>query len=100
MTTYKANRRLSRDLKLVMRDAQDLLKATAGAANGRAAQLRRGFGSALGTAREAYGRVQHGTTRAAKATDGVIRSHPYQTLGIALSTGVLIGAVGALVARR
>jgi ElaB/YqjD/DUF883 family membrane-anchored ribosome-binding protein len=97
MTAYKANKRLSRDLGLVMRDAEDLLRATAGAASDKAGEVRRRLASALESARTSCGRLQDGTTRAAKATNGVIRAHPYESLGIALGTGLLIGA---LVARR
>ena len=36
-------------------------------------------------------RVQQKTLERAKATDHVIREHPYQTVGIAFGLGVLIG---------
>lgn len=42
-------------------------------------------------------RVQEGTVASAKATDRVIREHPYESLGIAFGLGVLIGV---LIARR
>jgi ElaB/YqjD/DUF883 family membrane-anchored ribosome-binding protein len=36
-------------------------------------------------------RVQQRTVERAKATDQVIREHPYETIGIAFGLGVLIG---------
>ncbi len=36
-------------------------------------------------------RVQQKTIERAKATDVVIREHPYETVGIAFGLGVLIG---------
>jgi ElaB/YqjD/DUF883 family membrane-anchored ribosome-binding protein len=36
-------------------------------------------------------RVQQKTVERAKATDHVIREHPYETVGLAFGLGVLIG---------
>ena len=42
-------------------------------------------------AKGGYSVVQDKTVACAKNTDEVIRSHPYQSLGIAFGAGVLIG---------
>jgi ElaB/YqjD/DUF883 family membrane-anchored ribosome-binding protein len=97
MTTYKANERLMGDLKLVMRDAEDLLKATGKAAGDKAGEVRNRMGNVLASAKATYGRVQDKTLGAAKLTDQAIRRHTYETLGLALGAGLLIGA---LLARR
>jgi ElaB/YqjD/DUF883 family membrane-anchored ribosome-binding protein len=97
MTTYRANKRLATDLKLVMRDAEDLLKATAGAAGDKVGKIRHHLASTLESAKTTCGRFQDKTVQAAKATNRTIRAHPYESLGIALGTGLV---VGALVARR
>lgn len=51
----------------------------------------------LETAREkltdVYGRARQGVVDGAKYTDEAIRTHPYQSLAVALGVGVLIGAL-------
>lgn len=97
MTTQEANERLASDLKLVMRDAEDLLKATAGQAGEKISEVRNRLTSALESAKATYGQIQDKTVQAAKATDRVIRDHPYESLGIAFGVGLLLGL---LVTRR
>jgi ElaB/YqjD/DUF883 family membrane-anchored ribosome-binding protein len=97
MTTQEANQRLSSDLKVVMRDAEDLLKATAGQAGEKVAEVRSRLASALESAKSTCLTLQDKTVEAAKATDKVIRAHPYESIGISFGIGLLIGV---LVARR
>ena len=95
MTTYQANERLRGDLKLVMRDAEELLNAAGGAAGNKVNEVRNRLGNVLASAKTTYSRVQDKTVGAAKATDRVIRTHPYKSLGIALGVGLLIGVIFA-----
>jgi ElaB/YqjD/DUF883 family membrane-anchored ribosome-binding protein len=97
MTAQEANQRLSGDLKLVMRDAEELLKATAGEAGERVKEVRGRLTTALESAKATCERLQDKTVQAAKATDNVIREHPYESIGIAFGVGLL---VGVLVGRR
>ena len=97
MTTHEANQRLAADMKLVMRDAEDLLKATAGEAGEKVKEVRGRLSSALESAKATCERLQDKTVQAAKATDHVIREHPYESIGIAFGMGLLIGV---LVGRR
>jgi ElaB/YqjD/DUF883 family membrane-anchored ribosome-binding protein len=97
MTTHEANQRLAADMKLVMRDAEDLLKATAGEAGEKVKEVRGRLTSALESAKANYARLQDKTVEAAKATDHVIREHPYESIGVAFGVGLLIGV---LVGRR
>jgi len=97
MTTQEANQRLTGDLKVVMRDAEDLLKATAGQAGEKVAEVRSRMSSALESAKATCHNLQEKTVEAAKATDKVIRDHPYESIGVAFGVGLLIGV---LVTRR
>ena len=97
MTVQEANQRLVRDLKLVMRDAEDLLKATAGEAGEKVKEVRARLTAALESARATCDDLQDKTLEAAKATDQVIREHPYESIGAAFGAGLLIGV---LVGRR
>jgi len=97
MMIQEANNRLRQDLRLIIRDAEDLLKTTAGAAGDKAGEVRRRLANTLESAKATCGRLQDKTVQAAKASDRVIRAHPYESLGVALGAGLLIGV---LVARR
>lgn len=48
------------------------------------------LGAALSTAKT---RIQESTTAGARATDQIIRDHPYESIGIAFGVGVLIGVL-------
>ena len=97
MTTQEANQRLAGDLKIVMRDAEELLKATAGQAGDKVTEIRSRLASALESAKGTCHHLQEKTVEAAKATDKVIREHPYESIGVAFGVGLLIGV---LVTRR
>jgi len=97
MTTEQANERLKVDLKAVVHDAEELMKATASQAGEKLSELRSRLAAALESAKATCERVEEKTIAAAKATDRTIREHPYESIGIAFGLGLL---VGVLVARR
>jgi ElaB/YqjD/DUF883 family membrane-anchored ribosome-binding protein len=97
MTTHEANHRLATDVRAVMRDAEELLKATAGETGEKVTEIRSRLAEALESAKESCGHLQERAVKTAKATDHVIREHPYESIGIALGVGLLIGV---LVGRR
>jgi ElaB/YqjD/DUF883 family membrane-anchored ribosome-binding protein len=85
--------RLVGDLKTVARDAEDLLKASAGEVGEKAHEVRARLTAAVERAREACERLEEKAIAGAKATDKVIREHPYQSIGIAFGVGLLIGVL-------
>jgi ElaB/YqjD/DUF883 family membrane-anchored ribosome-binding protein len=95
--TEVANERLTSDLKSVVRDAEELMNATAGQAEEKVAKARGRLSAALESAKASYQQLQDKTVAAAKATDKTIRAHPYESIGIAFGLGLL---VGVLVARK
>jgi ElaB/YqjD/DUF883 family membrane-anchored ribosome-binding protein len=97
MTIREANQRLVGDLKVVIRDAEELLKATAGEAGEKVKEVRARLATALESAKGTCERFQNFTEDAARSTDRVIREHPYESLGTAFGVGLLIGV---LVGRR
>ena len=97
MNAYEANQRLASDIKLVMRDAEELLKATGSDTGEKVKEVRGRLTAALESAKATFERLQGKTIEAAKATDHVIREHPYESIGLALGVGLL---VGVLVGRR
>jgi ElaB/YqjD/DUF883 family membrane-anchored ribosome-binding protein len=93
MTTEQANERLARDLKALMHDAEDLMKATAGQAGDKVSEMRSRLATALESAKATCHRMEEKTVAAAKATDRTIREHPYESLGVAFGVGLLVGVL-------
>jgi ElaB/YqjD/DUF883 family membrane-anchored ribosome-binding protein len=92
-----ARERVKEDLHALMRDAEELLKATAGDMSEKAKLARTRLAEALEKAKGTYRQLEEKTVAAARATDKVIREHPYESIGVAFGVGLLIGV---LVARR
>jgi len=92
---------LIRDFKVVIADAEALLKATAGQGGELVAAARARAEESLATAKvkmsEAQAALVDKTKAAAKATDEYVHVHPWQAIGVAASVGVVIGL---LIGRR
>jgi len=56
-------------------------------------ELRAKLESAIERAKDVYERLEEKTSAAAKATDKVVRDHPYHAMGIAFAVGVLLGVL-------
>jgi ElaB/YqjD/DUF883 family membrane-anchored ribosome-binding protein len=89
--------KVKEDLRVLVRDAEELLKATAGDVSEKAKEARSRLAETLEKAKATCQRLQSKTVAAAKATDKIIRDHPYESMGVAFGLGLLIGVV---VARR
>jgi ElaB/YqjD/DUF883 family membrane-anchored ribosome-binding protein len=92
-----ARERMATELKMLAREAEDLLKATAGDASEKAKEARARLGVALERAKSTCQDVQEQSIAtakaAAKAADTVIRDHPYESIGVAFGVGLLIGVL-------
>jgi ElaB/YqjD/DUF883 family membrane-anchored ribosome-binding protein len=92
-----ARERVVADLKSLVRDSEDLLKATAGDVSEKARETRARVSAALERAKETCVNLQEQTAAtartAAKKADTVIREHPYESLGVAFGVGLLIGVL-------
>jgi ElaB/YqjD/DUF883 family membrane-anchored ribosome-binding protein len=62
-------------------------------------ELRAKLDAAVERAKLACERMQEQTAAAARATDKVVREHPYQAVGVVFGLGILIGVL-AMRARR
>lgn len=87
--------KLVRSLKRVATESEALLKATAGAMGDRAQAVRDRFSEALDQAKENCQELEKKAIRGARATDKIIRAHPYQSLGVAFGLGLLLGVLAA-----
>jgi ElaB/YqjD/DUF883 family membrane-anchored ribosome-binding protein len=93
--------KLMDDLRTVVRDTEDLIKATATQTGERAEEARRRAAAALERARtrlqEAQASAAELGDEAIKATEHYVKENPWQALGIAAGVGLVLGV---LLARR
>ena len=78
--------RLMRDMRGVVSDAEDLLKATAGQTGEQIAQVRARAASSLRVARERL-------DAAGQSAEQQVRDNPWAAVGIAAAVGVILGLV-------
>jgi len=101
MTTDVNKEKLVADLKVVVADAEELLRATASQAGEKAAAARARIEASLATAKvklsEAERALLEKTKQAAKATDDYVHENPWRAVGIAAVAGLVLGV---LIARR
>lgn len=83
--------KLLQDLRAVVRDGEELLKAGAQDLSERGMAARERLAAALEVAKETRRKLEGRVRASAQATDTYIREHPYQSLGVAFGVGVLIG---------
>jgi len=89
------------DLKLVVNDAEELLKLTAGQAGERVAAIRDKVQKGLEQTKvkivELEGKAVERTKAAARATDTYVHDNPWKSVGVAAGAGFLLGL---LIGRR
>ena len=93
--------KLMSDLRMVVADAEELLKLTAGEFNESTAGLRARMQERLTQAKHKLGDLQAAATEkalaAGRATDDYVHENPWQAVGIGAGVGRLIGM---LISRR
>ena len=87
--------KLMRDLRVVVTDAEELLRATAGQAGEKGAVARERIQENLAAAKArlvvAEEAVVAKTKQAAKATDEYVHENPWRAVGIGAGVGLIIG---------
>jgi len=89
----ESTERLLEDLKAVVRDGEDLLRAGAENLSERGQAARERLAAALEIAKDTQRRLQDRAVASAQAADRVVREHPYQSMGVAFGVGLLIGVL-------
>jgi len=93
--------KLVSDLKAVVTDAEEILRATAGAAGEKVGELRAKIELRLRDAKErladAEAIIVDKTKAAARATDDFVHDQPWKAVGVAAALGL---ALGVLIGRR
>jgi ElaB/YqjD/DUF883 family membrane-anchored ribosome-binding protein len=83
--------RLVQDLKAVVRDGEELLRAGARDLSERSVAARARLTSALESAKATQRKLQAQAVSQARAADRVVRDYPYHALGVAVGIGLLFG---------
>jgi ElaB/YqjD/DUF883 family membrane-anchored ribosome-binding protein len=87
--------KLIADFKVVLSDAEELLKATASQTGDKAAEMREKVTEHLKRAKfrlqEEQEKMMTRTKEVAGATDDYVHDHPWQAVGVAAGVGVLLG---------
>ncbi|UCV03805.1 DUF883 family protein [Dechloromonas denitrificans] len=93
--------KLVSDLRVVISDTEELLRATAGAAGEKVGDLRERLSLRLRDAKERLidleAAVVEKTKAAARATDDFVHEEPWKAVGVAAALGL---ALGVLIGRR
>ena len=92
-----SKQKLVSDMKVVVSDAEEILRATAGVAGEKMADLRERIGERLRDAKlriaDAEAALVDKTKAAARATDDYVNENPWHAVGIAAGIGLLIGII-------
>ena len=102
MTTQLANtgnevskEKLMQDLRIVVADAEELLRATASQAGEKVSAARERIQENLAAAKQRLAAAQEAvvvkTKEAAKVTDEYVHENPWKAVGIAAGVGLIIG---------
>lgn len=93
--------KLMSDLRLVVADAEDLLRATAGQVGDEAHEVRAKVEASLARARDGLHQLQDAALSKAKEAgrqaDDYVHENPWRSIGVAAGIGLL---VGLLIGRR
>jgi ElaB/YqjD/DUF883 family membrane-anchored ribosome-binding protein len=99
--TLVTQEKLVEDLKILMADAEDLLRATASQAGEKISAAREKVQDSLDRAKSKLGDIEDVVMdtgrQAARATDKYVQDNPWRAVGIAAAVGLVIGL---LVSRR
>jgi ElaB/YqjD/DUF883 family membrane-anchored ribosome-binding protein len=83
--------KLLHDLKAVIRDGEELLRAGARQLGEQGLAARERLAAALEVAKDTQRRLQERAISSVKATDQLVREHPYESVGLAFGVGLLLG---------
>ena len=89
--------KLVSDMKVVVADDEEILRATAGVAGEKMGDLRERIGERLRDAKlrlaDAEAALVDRTKAAARATDDFVHENPWRAVGVAAAVGLLLGVI-------
>lgn len=97
MGVEETKEKLVSDFKVLLGDAEELLKATANHAGERVATARQRIEQSLKEGQKSLAEAEdilgNKTREAAKAADAYVRENPWSAVGIAAGVGLLLGVL-------
>ena len=81
------------DFKQVMHDSEELLQATVGVVGDKAIQVRERLTDTLDRARQTCREMEDRALTKVRAADKAIHEHPYQSIWMGFSLGMLLGVL-------
>ena len=91
MTTGSHTEKLVQDIKTVVRDAEELLRATGNDLNAKTQEARQRLATTLESAKGSCHQAEERLREGMREADELIREHPYESMGIGFGIGMLIG---------
>lgn len=93
--TEAAKGKLVRNFRAVVADTEELLKATANQTGEKVTAVRARVEESLAVSKKQLGELERNieekTKAAVRATDDMVRQHPWRSVGIAAAIGFLVG---------
>jgi ElaB/YqjD/DUF883 family membrane-anchored ribosome-binding protein len=89
----QSTEKLLMDLKAVVEDGEQLLRAGAADLSERGMAARQKLAAALEAAQETRLKLEARARAGVQSADRMIREHPYQSIGVAFGIGMLIGLI-------
>lgn len=97
MTQHVTTEKLFEDLQIVVRDAEALLKATAGQAGDKLQEVRARAEDSVRQAKSRIHSLEQDALRSGKelvdSTEDYVKKNPWQALGVAAGVGLVLGVL-------
>lgn len=97
MTTEASKEKLVADLKVLIGDTEEMLRATAGQAGDKVNAARERLQASVAAAKIKLGEAEEALRergkQAAESAEEYVREHPWPALGMAAAVGFLVGAL-------
>jgi ElaB/YqjD/DUF883 family membrane-anchored ribosome-binding protein len=87
--------KLLRDVRVVVQNAEDLIKSTAGDIEEKTREARANLAGALVVAKDSLNQAEETAAEGVRAADAWVRSYPYPSLAVAFVVGLVVGALAA-----
>ncbi len=87
----QSTEKLLQDLRAVVQDGEDLLRAGAKDLSQRGVAARERLAAALEVAQETRKKLEQRAVAGAREADRIVHEYPYQSMGIAFGFGMLLG---------
>ena len=91
----RAKGKMAQDLKMIVSDGEDLLKAAANASGEGFAAARAKFAEQVMTVKAKLADASQPVIEVAGRTDEYVKNNPWTAIGVAATVGILIGFVAA-----